>query len=251
MSLVRKNHRQSSAELQPLQMTFAQDAALNSAQVASSWQLCFLPQALAFFLEHPGCLPLLLGFSRKRWVFAVLVRAEEPEMCNQEPQERSVPTPDSCRGALRAGDRQPMPTAALARQRQQVWARDCCGSWWQLVAASLEGPAAPLPCPDTRIPHTCPTLPSLLLQAPHRRFHAAQDGSSVCKQRWHSWKSPKSSRIKPIFKFTWLVHNPCAKKGSRQDVALRAAGAQQQILQEKLNHAGARISKDTHYYSGF
>lgn len=86
-----ENCKESSAELYPLQMTFVRDAALNSAQLSSSWQLCSVLQALEFFLEHQSCLPLLLGFSRTRCVFAVFIKAKEPGMCNQEPHRSLCP----------------------------------------------------------------------------------------------------------------------------------------------------------------
>lgn len=186
-------------------------------------------------------------------MFPLLIEAKEPGMCNQEPQggvcplltsseELGAPM-SSCCGAGPGSLCTEQPSHSRSSRPGAGTAVPSLAVDSLLQESSWEDSAVPLPCPDMGTPHTCPRLDCLPFSCHLTSVSMqpeAQDGSSVCKQRIFpdSWKSPKCSKIKPIFKFTWLVHNYCAKQGTRQDVALRAAAAQQQILQEKLNHGG-------------
>lgn len=241
-------------------MTFVQHTALNSAHVAPSWQLCFVPQALEFYLEHQSCLPLLQVLARRGacllfWLKqrsqGSAVKSHTWVLCpHLTPAEELWAPVSSCPGAGTGSLCPQQPWHARSTGLGQGLLLAACGAGgaphWCQLGSQFRGWCSPTALPASRH-HT------LVPDRPHfSSWHLtsvsmqpeAQDGSSVCKQRWHSWKSTKSSKIKPTFKFTWLVHNPCAKQGSRQDVVLRAAAAQQQILQVKLNHAGPRWSKN-------
>lgn len=150
----------------------------------------FSPTGSCIFLRASK-MPLLLGFSRKSWVFAVLIKAEEPGTCNKSHTRGLCPPSQLHRSsegwgqAARAHSSPGTPGAPALGQ----------GLLWQLVAAcgsQLRGLCSPTALPwhqDT------PHLSHSALPSPPGSFHAAQHGSLVYEEGW-SHPNPHGFRFR-------------------------------------------------------